>query len=69
MYTIKALLYGIVTLPLSIVSFVSSFLMALTFVLDKPIRAAFGMKEEYNNGLDGLVNAVDMLKDTLEFDD
>lgn len=69
MYTIKALLYGIVTLPLSIISFVSSFLMALTFLLDKPIRAVFGMKEEYNNGLDGLVNAVDMLKDTLEFDD
>ena len=69
MYTIKALLYGIVTLPLSIVSFVSSFLTALTFVLDKPVRAAFGMKEEYNNGLDGLVNAVNMLKDTLEFDD
>ena len=69
MYTIKALLYGIVTLPLSIISFVSSFLMALTFLLDKPIRDAFGMKEEYNNGLDGLVNAVDMLKDTLEFDD
>lgn len=68
MYRIKSLLYGIVTLPLSIVSFVSSFLLALMIVLDKPIRAAFGMKEEYNNGLNGLVDTVNALKDALEFD-
>ena len=68
MYRIKSLLYGIVTLPLSIVSFVSGFLLALMAVLDRPIRAAFGMKEEYNNGLNDLVDAIDTLKDTLEFD-
>ena len=68
MYRIKSLLYGIVTLPLSIVSFVSSFLVALMVVLDKPIRAAFGMKEEYNNGLNGIVDMVNALKDALEFD-
>ena len=64
----KIVLYRIVTLPLCIVSFVSSFLLALMVVLDKPIRAAFGMKEEYNNGLNDLVDAVDELKDALEFD-
>ena len=64
----KIVLYGIVTLPLSIVSFVSSFLATLMVVLDKPIRAAFGMKEEYNNGLNGIVDMVNALKDALEFD-
>ena len=64
----KKVLYGIVSLPLSIVSFVSGFLLALMAILDRPIRAAFGMKEEYNNGLNGLVDAIDTLKDTLEFD-
>ena len=64
----KIVLYRIVTWPLSIVSFVSGFLLALIAVLDRPISAAFGMKEEYNNGLNNLVDAVDTLKDTLEFD-
>ena len=64
----KIVLYRIVTLPLSIVSFVSSFLLALMVILDRPICAAFGMKEEYNNGLNDLVDAIDTLKDTLEFD-
>ena len=64
----KIVLYRIVTLPLCIVSFVSSFLLALMVVLDKPICAAFGMKEEYNNALNDLVDGVDTLKDALEFD-
>ena len=64
----KIVLYRIVTLPLSIVSFVSGFLLALMAVLDRPICAAFGMKEEYNNGFNDLIDKLDELKDTLEFD-
>ena len=65
---LKKVLYWIVSLPLSIVSFVSSFLTALMIVLDKPIRAAFGMKEEYNNGLNNLIDTFDELAETLKFD-
>lgn len=64
----KKVLYVIVSLPLSIVSVISSFLTALMFVLDKPIRAAFGMKEEYNNGLDDLIDTFEELTDALKFD-
>lgn len=64
----KKVLYVIVTLPLSIVSFVLGFLLALIAVLDRPIRAAFGMKEEYNNGLDGLIDTFEELTDALKFD-
>lgn len=64
----KKVLYVIVTLPLSIVSFVLGFLLALIAVLDRPIRAAFGMKEEYNNGLDDLIDTFEELTDALKFD-
>ena len=63
----KKVLYGVVSLPLSIVACVSSFLMALMFVLDKPIRAAFGMKEEYNDGLDDLIDTFEELTEILKF--
>ena len=65
----KIVLYRIVTWPLSIVSFVSGFLLALMVILDRPICAAFGMKEEYNNGFNDLIDQWDELKDSLKFDD
>ena len=64
----KKVLYGIVSLPLSIVAGVSSALMALMFVLDKPVRHIFGMQDEYNNGLDDLIDTFDELTETLKFD-
>lgn len=65
----KKVLYGIVSLPLSIVAGVSSALMALTFVLDKPVRHIFGMQDEYNEGLDDLIDTFEELTEALKFDD
>ena len=64
----KKVLYGIVSLPLSIVAGVSSALMALMFVLDKPVRYIFGMQDEYNEGLDDLIDTFEKLAEALKFD-
>ena len=63
----KKVLYGIVSLPLSIVAGVSSALMALMFVLDKPVRYIFGMQDEYNEGLDDLIDTFEELAEALKF--
>ena len=65
----KKVLYGIVSLPLSIVAGVSCALMTLMFVLDKPVQHIFGMKDEYNEGLDNLIDTFEELADALKFDD
>ena len=64
----KKVLYGIVSLPLSIVAGVSSALMALMFVLDKPLRHIFGMQDDYNEGLDDLIDTFEELTEALKFD-
>ena len=64
----KKVLYGIVSLPLSIVAGVSSALMSLTITLDKPVRHIFGMQDEYNEGLDDMIDAFEELRDILKFD-
>ena len=64
----KKVLYGIVSLPLSIVAGVSSALMALMFVLDKPLRHIFGMQDDYNEGLDDLIDTFEEIMETLKFD-
>ena len=64
----KKVLYWIVSLPLGIVAGVSSLLMALMFVLDKPVRHIFGMQDDYNEGLDDLIDTFDELAETLKFD-
>ena len=64
----KKVLYGIVSLPLSIVAGVSSALMTLMFVLDKPLRHIFGMQDDYNEGLDDLIDTFEELAETLKFD-
>ena len=64
----KKVLYEIVSLPLSIVAGVSSGLMALMFVLDKPVRHIFGMQNEYNEGLDDLIDTFEELTEALKFD-
>lgn len=64
----KKVLYGIVSLPLSIVAGVSSALMALMFVLDKPVRHIFGMQDDYNEGLDNLIDTFEKLAEALKFD-
>lgn len=63
----KKVLYGIVSLPLSIVGGVSSGLMTLTFVLDKPVRHIFGMQDEYNEWLDDLIDTFEELTEALKF--
>ena len=64
----KKVLYGVVSLPLSIVAGVSSALMALMFVLDKPVRHIFGMQDDYNEGLDNLIDTFEKLAEALKFD-
>ena len=64
----KKVLYGIVSLPLSIVAGVSSALMALMFVLDKPVRHIFWMQGDYNEGLDNLIDTFEKLAEALKFD-
>ena len=65
----KKVLYEIVSLPLGIVAGVSSALMALMFVLDKPVRHIFGMRDEYNDELDDLIDTFEELTEALKFDD
>ena len=64
----KKVLYGIVSLPLSIVAGVSSGLMALMIVLDRPVRHIFGMQDIYNEGLDDLIDTFEEITEALKFD-
>lgn len=64
----KKVLYGIVSLPLSIIAGVSSGLMALMLVLDKPVRYIFGMQDEYDEGLDDLTDTFEEIAEALKFD-
>ena len=65
----KKVLFTIILWPLDIVAGAFGLLLALMFVLLKPIYAAFGFKEMYNECLGGMVYAWDKLKDACKFDD
>lgn len=64
----KKVLFTTVLCPLDIIAGVLSLLLTLMFVLLKPIYAAFGFKEMYNECLEDIVDQWDELKYTLEFD-
>ncbi len=63
----KLVLYRIVSLPFSIVAGISSALMTLMIVLDKPLHHIFGMQDEYDIGLDYMIDTFEELTEALKF--
>jgi hypothetical protein len=64
----KKVLHNIITLPLGIIAGLSAGLATAIVVIDKPISAAFGLEEEYNNGLDEIIEVFEETKEDLKFD-
>ena len=64
----KKVLHDIITLPLGIIAGLSVALTTALIVIDKPISAAFGLEEVYNNSLDAMIEFFEETKEDLKFD-
>lgn len=64
----KKVLHGIITLPLGVIAGLSAGLTTAIIAIDRPISAAFGLKEEYNNSLDAMIECFEEIKEDFEFD-